>query len=278
MVSVVTFPVCLCLPAITLTCPAVTITRSGSVSLSFVHRYSFESGSWDGGQVRISKNGGPFTTVSGSAFSANGYNGTVLPNSAAEIHGEPAFVETSAGHQTPAYLTSVADLGVFAAGDTLTLQFLAANDTNTRNLRPQWEITSLALTEGAGGAAGGAYLRAQAVAAWPLPTGGGDPTLPGRRAGRPECQGAGDRCRSAYRPAGGHRPPVRRVWPLQLPGLARARGADAVVHRHLAGDAIRRRPPRAAPRSATSPPPSMPPPRCSGARAGCSRRPPSRCC
>ena len=127
---------------------AMNVTQNGRISLSFDHRYSFEGGSWDGGQVRISLNGGAFTTVPASAFSAGGYNGTVLGNSSAENHGQAAFVNTSASHGAGTLNNSVCELGYFSAGDSIRIQFLAANDTNTRGDVPQWEIDNLVVTQG----------------------------------------------------------------------------------------------------------------------------------
>lgn len=65
-----------------LSSPPIVLTTAGGVTLSFDHRYSFESGNWDGGQVLISVNGGAFTLVPGAAFTQNGYNGSAF------AHGE----------------------------------------------------------------------------------------------------------------------------------------------------------------------------------------------
>ena len=135
-----------------LSSPAATITTPGPVQLSFVHRYSFEGGFWDGGQVRISVNGGPFTAVPNSAFTQNGYNGAVLPNSASLLAGQPAFVENSPNRASGQFITSVASLGNFTAGTTIRIQFMAASDTNTRGqFQPNWEIDSLRCFQGGAG-------------------------------------------------------------------------------------------------------------------------------
>ena len=58
-----------------LTSPPVLVTTGGEVRLRFQHRYNFEvdgGATLDGGQVRISVNGGPFALVPGRAFSTNG--------------------------------------------------------------------------------------------------------------------------------------------------------------------------------------------------------------
>lgn len=45
---------------------------------SFDHYVAIEAG-YDGGQLMISVNGGPFQTVESSAFIYNGYNVTLFP-------------------------------------------------------------------------------------------------------------------------------------------------------------------------------------------------------
>ncbi len=155
-----------------LTCQQVTVTQSGIVGITIDHRWSFEpeagTTGWDGGQILVSVNGGPFTVVPASAFSALGYNGTVLAGSSAENHGQAAFVQQSSGHGAGTLVTSVAALGALSAGDTIRVQFLAANDTNTRNTSPQWEISRVVLTQGGGNAS----VNFSVVAA------GGSPAIP----------------------------------------------------------------------------------------------------
>jgi hypothetical protein len=131
--------------------PVIPITTAGTVTLSFNHRYSFEQDSvnWDGGQVRVSVNGGPFTAIPGSAFTSGGFNGSVGPGSSSQLNGQQGFVGTSAGFTTPAFITSVANLGYFNPGDTVRVEFMAASDTNTRGPNtPNWEIDSGQLTQG----------------------------------------------------------------------------------------------------------------------------------
>jgi hypothetical protein len=127
--------------------PPLTITASGEVILSFQHRYSFEqdSTSWDGGQVRVSVNGGPFVAVPPTSFTSNSYNGTVGASTSL-LAGQPAFVGNSPGF---VFITSVATLGRFNAGDTLRVEFMAASDGNTKGLQtPNWEINAVQLVQG----------------------------------------------------------------------------------------------------------------------------------
>lgn len=126
-----------------LTSPAVNVTQAGAVRLTFARRHSLEAVFWDGGQVRVSISGGAFTAVPGSAFTQNGYNGTVRANSVSELHGQSAFVENSAGFAAGP-ITSICTLGSFQAGDRIRVQFIAASDQNTRGpFQPNWEIDSL---------------------------------------------------------------------------------------------------------------------------------------
>ncbi len=130
-----------------LSSPPIVLTTAGGVTLSFDHRYSFESGNWDGGQVLISVNGGAFTLVPGAAFTQNGYNGSAFAHG-----GGPAFVTDSPGF-AGGYITSQAYLGAFNNGDSIRVQFNAANDANTTGnfAPPSWEIDSLLVKQGVTG-------------------------------------------------------------------------------------------------------------------------------
>ena len=128
-----------------LTSPSVPVPAAGNLLVTFAHRYSFESGEYDGGQVRYSINGSPFYTVPASAFIQNGYNGTVLSDSGSSIAGQAAFVNESAGHGANTMITTVCDLGYFNAGDTVQIQLVAASDSNSTGNQPVWELTSASL-------------------------------------------------------------------------------------------------------------------------------------
>jgi hypothetical protein len=128
--------------------PPITLAAGGPVQLSFAHRHSFEQGGgfWDAGQVRLSVNGGPFTTVPGSAFSQNGYTGTISANPNNTLQNQDGFAGNSAGYATTT-ITSVCTLGSFNAGDIIQVQFIAANDGNTAGeFQPGWELTSVQLS------------------------------------------------------------------------------------------------------------------------------------
>jgi hypothetical protein len=124
--------------------PILTVPAAGSVMLSFDHRYSFEADTtrWDGGQLRISINGGAYVTVPTASFTANGYNDTVggadVPNN--ELAGQSAFTAQSADYDLGAHITSAVTLGTFNANDTLSIQFLGAWDDCAQGTVPNWEI------------------------------------------------------------------------------------------------------------------------------------------
>jgi hypothetical protein len=130
--------------------PAWSVVSAGTVTLTFTHRHSFEVDTtrWDGGQLRLSVNGGPYTMVPATSFTANGYNNTIggaaVPTS--EIAGQLAFTGESVDYSSEIFITSVARLGTFIAGDTLSVQFLAAWDDCSQGQAPNWEITSLQFT------------------------------------------------------------------------------------------------------------------------------------
>lgn len=127
--------------------PVLTVRSSAGLTLTFSHRYSFEFDGtrWDGGQLLVSHNGGPFSPVPAASFLQNGYGGnTVVQNSASILHGQPAFTAESPGYGS-GYIITIADLGFFNAGDTVQFQFLAAGDTNTRGQVPNWQIGNASL-------------------------------------------------------------------------------------------------------------------------------------
>ncbi len=130
--------------------PAITVTKDGFVKLTFSHRYNFEDGStlWDGGQVRVSVNGGPYATVPATSFATNGYaTGLFIGNGI--ILGQRGFNGTSAGFATNGFITSIASLGAFQAGDTISVQFAGSwDDGFIQPPSPNWEVDSVNLDDG----------------------------------------------------------------------------------------------------------------------------------
>lgn len=134
--------------------PAVTVGASGNVTLTFTHRYDFESdenGAWDGGAVFVSVNDGPFTYVPAASFSSNGYAGNTLANdSSAWRDGESLFAGQSAGYATPELITTVATLGNLSATDKIAVEFRGGWDEATTKGPPAWEIGTVQITDSSG--------------------------------------------------------------------------------------------------------------------------------
>jgi len=159
--------------------PVVTVQRADPVYIVFKHRYSFQyyEEAFDGGQLRISVNRGPYTPVPASRFLHNGYNGVVRGNNL--LTGQEAFTNTSRGHQSGYHITSVAQLGRFNPGDTISVQFMVAWDECTSGDYPDWEIADVWIThtvaEISVGAAGYLPVEGQVPVAytWQRDTGSG---------------------------------------------------------------------------------------------------------
>lgn len=144
-----------------LNAPAITFPNGGAAVLTFTHRYHFEGldpgdpTAWDGGQVRISLNGGPFQTLPPASFTLNGYIAPIGGNVTPLLTNTPgwlynAFVGESPGYATPAFLTSVANLGFFNKGDTIVIQFTASWDDCAEGSEPNWELDSVKVDVAAG--------------------------------------------------------------------------------------------------------------------------------
>ena len=94
--------------------------------LAFDHYHSTEEG-WDGGNLKISVNGGAFALVPASAFTFNGYgdslNGPGQGNDN-PLAGEEAFTGSDEGTLSGSWGQSQVDLSLFAdEGDTIQLRF-----------------------------------------------------------------------------------------------------------------------------------------------------------
>ncbi len=131
--------------ASSLTSPPIAVSRDGSVTLELSHRYSFEFDGtrWDGGQVRASVNGGPFSAVTTDRFSENGYPGVVTGNNV--LTGQEAFSGASAGYAIDSFVVSRARVANLLAGDSLQIQLLAAWDECCVGGVPGWEVSSLSV-------------------------------------------------------------------------------------------------------------------------------------
>lgn len=125
--------------------PEYTVPVAQAVTLSFSHRYSFEGDRWDGGQVRISVNGGGFTNVPAANFTANGYAPGLIQGNGI-INGQRAFMDNSPGYTSGAFITTTAILGTFAQNDKIVVQFLGGWDDCSKGLSPSWVIKDLKLS------------------------------------------------------------------------------------------------------------------------------------
>jgi hypothetical protein len=110
------------------------ITIPGSVTsprLTFVHWFATEAG-FDGGNVKISVNDGPWQLVQAADFIYNPYNMTLAPASAGNtnpIAGQPAFSGTDDGSTGGTWGRSIVNLAPYAhGGDRVRLRFDIGND------------------------------------------------------------------------------------------------------------------------------------------------------
>lgn len=132
--------------------PTLTVTEAGPVVLTLNHRYNLEFSTgplvrWDGGQVRLSVNGGSYTTVQATNFTANGYKTDIVITGNNILTNQYAFNEASDGWSAGTLIQSIATLGTFNPGDQLSIQFAGAWDEYTTAGNPGWEIDSLVVSE-----------------------------------------------------------------------------------------------------------------------------------
>ncbi len=101
--------------------------RADHLSVTFQHYVATEF-AWDGGNVKLSVNGGAFTVVPASAYMFNPPNTTLMTAAAGNTNplaGQPGFSGTDGGQVTGSWGESQIDLtglGV-RAGDTISLRF-----------------------------------------------------------------------------------------------------------------------------------------------------------
>jgi Zn-dependent metalloprotease len=112
----------------TLTSPSIQITGgTGGHRLTFLHYVATEF-SFDGGNVKISVNDGPFAVVPASAFTFNDYNTTLATTAQGNtnpLQGQPGFSGTDGGQVFGSWGESQIDLGKLGveAGDSIELSF-----------------------------------------------------------------------------------------------------------------------------------------------------------
>jgi hypothetical protein len=115
-----------------LTSPQILLdTTVTSLKLAFTHYVATETG-WDGGNLKISVNGGPWKIVKASDYVYNAYNGTLF--TAAEgntdpIAGQPAFTGADGGEVTGSWGQSIINLAPYAKkNDNVRLRWDIGND------------------------------------------------------------------------------------------------------------------------------------------------------
>ena len=121
--------------------PALQVAVTGDFIVSFKHRHRFELGNYDGGQLMISSNGGPWVSVDAVAA---GYNGTVLSyvGSGNPAQGQRAYVGQSTGW--PAMATTSVNLGTAYAGQSVQLAWVIHTDPGVGT--EGWEVDDIAFT------------------------------------------------------------------------------------------------------------------------------------
>ena len=109
--------------------------------ISFDHRYSLETGDWDGGALQYRVNGGAFITVPKADFSQNGYNNAIGLQGGHDLAGGDGFVGNSQGFVEGTLITSAAEVRGLSAGDMISVRFIASFDSFAKGaFLPNWEI------------------------------------------------------------------------------------------------------------------------------------------
>jgi hypothetical protein len=119
--------------------PVIKIPPSNALSprLTFEHYVATEFG-FDGGNLRISINGGPYTLVPASAYTFNAYNTTLVTAAGGNtdpLAGQPAFSGTDGGQVTGSWGQSQINLAMLGVqpGDTIRLRYDFGMDGCTGN-------------------------------------------------------------------------------------------------------------------------------------------------
>ncbi len=112
-----------------LTSPSIVLPASlPSPTLAFTHLISTES-QFDGGNVRISVNGGAFNLISRSAFRFNAYNGRVRSTAEGNVSTNGIQGQQSFAGQSAHWGTSIIDLtGLVAGGNSIQIRFDIGRD------------------------------------------------------------------------------------------------------------------------------------------------------
>lgn len=123
----------------TLASPTIHIPNSNTLSprLTFEHYAATEAG-WDGGNLKISINGGAYALVPATAFTFNAYNATLQTAAAGNTNplaGQPAYSGTDGGSLNGSWGQSQVNLVLLGVqpGDNISLRFDFGMDGCTGN-------------------------------------------------------------------------------------------------------------------------------------------------
>ena len=112
--------------AVAMDSPVIALPIGEIPHVAFTHYVATEAG-WDGGNLKISINGGPFNLVPASAYSFNAYNSalqSVVAGNDNPLAGQAAFTGADEGELTGSWGQSQVDLlGIAAPGDNIQLRF-----------------------------------------------------------------------------------------------------------------------------------------------------------
>jgi Zn-dependent metalloprotease len=111
--------------------PVITVPSTAPMPrVAFDHWIATEAG-WDGGNVKISVNGGPWTLIPEAAFIYNDYNATLqpAPNNTNPLASQPAFTGSDGGSVDGSWGRSIINLsGIANKNDKIQLRFDLGTD------------------------------------------------------------------------------------------------------------------------------------------------------
>jgi cysteine-rich repeat protein len=126
--------------AINLDSPVIQLPASVVPHVAFTHWVATEAG-WDGGNLKISVNGGPFVVVPGEAYSFNAYNSAINAGSN-PLAGQQAFTGADGGSNSGSWGESQINLyGLALPEDNIQLRFDLGTDGC--NGRIGWYVDSV---------------------------------------------------------------------------------------------------------------------------------------
>jgi Zn-dependent metalloprotease len=126
---------------------AIPNITTGTFDMAFNHYVATER-LWDGGNIKYSLNGGPWTILPSSAFLANPYNGS-LNTTAQEndnpMQGEVAFTGTDGGTTTSTWGQSIINLSEIGLTANSNIQFRFELGTDGCNGNDGWYIDEIVI-------------------------------------------------------------------------------------------------------------------------------------